>query len=74
MALLLTVNCGEPISPANGTLGYYPHTREGITVTFQCNEGYVPSLIRISNCTALGQWIPPPEDHICNLVEGIATA
>ncbi len=65
------VNCGDPVPPINGMLGDYPHTREGITATFQCNESYVPSIIRTAICTDQRLWIPVPEVHICTLVEGM---
>ena len=64
------VDCGDPISPINGHVGYYPHTREGVTITFQCNIGYVPSITRTATCDEHGRWVPAPEEHSCTIVTG----
>ena len=65
------VNCGEPGTPPNGSLGNYTHTREGAIVTYQCNTGYRPSRQNSSVCNSTGHWMPPPEQHVCTLFEGI---
>ena len=67
----IIVKCEEPIPPMNGNLSSYPHTREGATVIFQCNDGYTPSTPVASTCTRNASWIPAPEEHNCILVEGI---
>ena len=59
------------MTPINGSLGNYPHTREGIDVTYHCNEGFRPSSSEISTCTDLALWIPEPEEHNCTLITGI---
>ena len=40
-------------------------------VTFQCNEGYVPSIIRVATCNSFGLWSPAPQEHNCTLIKGI---
>ncbi len=65
------VNCGDPSPPANGFVGIYPHTREGATVTYQCNDGFVPSDIMISFCTNTSIWTPTPEQHSCISTKGM---
>ena len=47
------------------------HKREGGTVTYQCNDGYRPSLSFISTCTEDAMWMPDPEEHNCTLVVGM---
>ena len=69
--IVTIVNCGVPISPMDGYLGNLSHTREGATVTYQCNVGYRPSTVRLSQCTDITAWVPAPEDHNCTLVIGI---
>ena len=56
--------------PINGYAMYYPHTREGITITFQCNLGYVPSIARITTCNRHGRWVPAPQQYNCSIVTG----
>ena len=65
------VDCGLPIEPINGTLGEYFSTKEGVNVTFQCNDGYVPSVTNTATCNNHGMWEPAPEEHNCTFVEGI---
>ena len=67
----IIVDCGPPIQPINGNLGNYSSTKERSNVIFQCNEGYVPSIIRISMCNSFGMWSPAPQEHNCSLIEGI---
>ena len=67
----IIVDCGPPIQPINGNLGNYSSTKERSNVTFQCNEGYVPSIIRISTCNSFGMWSPAPQEHNCSMIEGI---
>ena len=57
----------------NGEIIYYPHTREGANVTYRCIGGYRPSTVMLSNCTNAGQWMPPPDQHSCTLVQGMQT-
>ena len=64
------VDCGIPVPPFNGHLGGYPNSKENTTVTFQCDEDYVPSLVRTSTCTGYGVWEPNPAEHNCSLIEG----
>ena len=64
------MNCGNPVPPNDGYLGDYSHTREGATVTFQCNNGYRPSAVMISICTSTALWIPAPEILNCTLITG----
>ena len=68
--LCIAVNCLNPSTPGNGSLGNYTHTREGATVTYQCNDGFRPSQQMTSYCLRTGNWTPPPELHVCTLVTG----
>lgn len=55
----------------NGRLGAYSGTLEGARVTFQCDDGYVPTIVGIATCKTNGRWTPDPVDHVCTLQEGM---
>ena len=51
----------------NGFVGNYLHTREGATVTYQCNNGFLPSSTMTAMCANTAKWIPAPEQENCTL-------
>ena len=61
------VNCGVPMSPTDGSVGNYEHTREGATAVYQCNDGFRPSDPVVSTCTNTAEWKP---FFNCTLVTG----
>jgi hypothetical protein len=65
-SFIIIVNCGIPLPPVNGTLSEYLSISENATVSFQCNEGYMPSLVQNTTCTS-ESWIPNPAKHNCTL-------
>lgn len=65
------VNCGDPNPPINGSLSDFTHTREGASVNFSCNDGFLPSKSLTSICMYTGMWMPPPDEHVCTLFTGI---
>ena len=69
-SFFIVVDCGRPGTPVNGHLGDFYNTIEGTNITFQCNEGYTPSAVEATTCTASALWEPNPANHICILVEG----
>ncbi len=62
------------MSPTNGFVGNYSHTREGTTATYQCNDGFRPSTKMTAVCTNASLWVPAPEEQNCVLVTGIHTS
>ena len=66
----MIVNCGNPTSPTNGTLGPYSHTRSGATVDVRCNNGFRPSAVMTSFCELNAQWFPLPDQLNCVLMTG----
>ena len=68
---IITAICDPPSLPNNGNLGNYSSTIEMDNVTFYCDEGYVPSIIRTATCNSSGMWSPAPEEHNCTPIEGI---
>ena len=64
------MNCGDPVAPTNGSLGNFPHTRVGANLTYQCDEGFRPSVPFNSTCDSSAMWIPDPADHKCTFVSG----
>ena len=65
------MNCGVPGAPVNGSLGSYPHTREGASVTYQCDVGFRPSIVFTAVCGSNKVWMLNPADHVCTFVDGI---
>lgn len=64
-----TVDCGAPVIPSNVTVSDTSNTTEGATVTFQCEEGLIPSHLITITCTRngnVGQWIPDPASIQCS--------
>lgn len=51
-------------------VGSYPNTRQGTVTTFQCDDGYVPVMSGVTNCSEIGRWDPEPGDHNCTLISG----
>ncbi len=49
----------------NGSIETYINTKEGNNITFQCDEGFVPSLVMKATCNSRVMWEPLPENHIC---------
>jgi hypothetical protein len=41
-----------------------------MTVNFQCDENYVPSVVMIATCNSQGLWEPDPSNHNCTFVVG----
>ena len=62
--MLYVVDCSHPQPPTNGSLGEYVKTTKGSNLTFQCNDGYIPSIVMTAICID-GVWDPPPEEHNC---------
>ncbi len=58
------------MSPTNGFVGNYSHTREGATAAYQCNDGFRPSMEMTAVCTNISLWVPAPEEQNCVLVTG----
>lgn len=59
-----------PLPPIDGFLGNYTSTKEGTNITFQCDEGYTPSMVMTTICDSTALWEPASEDHNCSLVTG----
>lgn len=73
LTLLPPANCGHPELPTNGSIGTFTRTTRGASVTFRCNDGFIPTTEEISFCTSSGIWYPTPADHIC-ILQGNATS
>ena len=61
----ISVGCGPPPPPLNGSLGDLTSSQEGAVVTFQCNPGLAPSQQMMSVCAANGSWTPDPAELVC---------
>ena len=62
---IYSVNCGNPRSPTNGSLGNYSRTTKGAEVMFMCDLGFVPTSEVRAICNDTGSWDPAPERHHC---------
>ncbi len=69
--MFFIANCFDPIPPINGSIDPYNVTTEGATISFQCDDGYVPTALIASICNrSLSEWTPPPQLHNCSLLQG----
>ena len=64
-------DCGQPEFPSNGDVSAVSSTTEGANVTFQCEEGLLPSDPITSTCNSIGLWTPNPADVQC-FAQGIS--
>ena len=64
MYFLISVDCGPPVAPRNGSLETYTDTREGSEVFYKCDPGLVPEGWMRAVCTRNG-WSPNPADLDC---------
>ena len=61
---IISVNCGPPVAPRNGSLESYTNTTEGSEVFYSCDQGLVPEGRMRAVCTRNG-WSPNPDDLRC---------
>ena len=66
----MSVECGLPIAPQNGSLESYTNTTEGSEVFYSCDPGLVPEGRMRAVCTRNG-WNPNPAELCCT--EGMLT-
>ncbi len=60
------VTCDFPTSPINGSVSDYLDNRIGATVTYQCNDGFIPSVEMTAICSnETVSWLPAPDQHVC---------
>ena len=72
---ICVVDCGVPVFPSSGTVNAETNaTTEGATVSFECEEGLLPSGSNSTNIQCrnsndmgrdIGQWIPDPATLVC---------
>ena len=62
--IIISVDCGLPVAPRNGSLESYTVTTEGSEVFYSCNPGLVPEGRMRAVCTNSG-WSPNPADLSC---------
>ena len=64
--IIISVDCGLPVAPRNGSLESYTITTEGSEVFYSCNQGLVPERRMRTVCTNSG-WSPNPAELSCIL-------
>ena len=52
----IAVDCGTPITPANGQISHTAGTTFGQTATYSCNTGYRVVGGSTRTCQATGRW------------------
>jgi len=62
----MSVDCGPPPNPRNGSLESYTITTEGSVVFYSCDAALVPEGRVMSVCTGIG-WSPNPACLDCNV-------
>ena len=73
---VLSVTCGSPGSPSNGTVdtgGGSPPYSLGSKVTYRCDDGLFPVGTMISVCTSVngrGKWVDDPGTVVCKVTPG----
>ena len=65
-ASFISVDCGPPLAPWNGSLESYSGTTEGSEVFYSCNPGLVPEGRMRAVCNRNG-WSPNPANLHCIL-------
>ena len=64
--LFSPVQCMNITAPSNGVLGPVTSRAEGSTVTFQCNDGFIPTGEMTTTCMADMTWNPDPGSVVCS--------
>jgi len=64
--MIVTVDCGQPITPTNGTVSITNGTHYDAVVYFGCNVGFTIFGNKSSVCELSGQW--GPETPQCQLI------
>lgn len=65
---IVTVDCGPPEPPMNGSTGNYSSmTTLGATVTYVCDKFFLPITTMISRCSSNGLWDPAPHMQNCTI-------
>ena len=66
IAFFMSVDCGAPVAPQNGSIKNYTDTTEGSEVFYSCESGLVPEGRMRAVCTLNG-WSPNPADLCCTV-------
>ena len=66
MIFLPTGACPLPTNPVNGTIGPVTSRAVGATVTFQCNDGFIPTGEMTTTCMADMTWNIDPGSFVCS--------
>lgn len=64
--------CGVPVAPTNGKILSVTNTSKDAIVTFQCDEGFIPSTLLLATCKLGAVWEPDPENHKCTALLNIS--
>ena len=63
--IAISVSCGRPVTPDNGSIEAYQNMLEGTEIVFKCNPGFVPAGRMRAVCGADGRWNPDPATLVC---------
>lgn len=61
----MPAGCGEPSSPANGSLVQFESAEVGAVITYQCSAGFIPGAPQVSVCAQNRTWNPDPAQLLC---------
>ena len=66
-------DCGKPVAGDGVMIHPYTTTYEGSSITFTCEDGFLPSDNIIANCTGEGHWTTDPVTYTCTATSTTTT-
>ena len=57
--------CGHPVAGDGVVIHNYTATFEGSSITFTCEDGFIPDVNIIAICTGEGHWSTDPATYMC---------
>ena len=72
--IALLGECSRPPVAGDGVVIHnYTTTFEGSSITFTCEDGFLPSDIIAATCTEEGHWSTDPATYMCTSITGATT-
>ena len=72
--IALLGECSRPPVAGDGVVIHnYTTTFEGSSITFTCEDGFLPSDIITATCTGEGHWTTDPATYMCTSITGSTT-
>ena len=65
--------CGPPVAADGVVIHNYTTTFEGSSITFTCEDGFLPNDTITANCTGEGHWGTDPATYMCTTTSTTTT-